>query len=150
MSATTNISQKLADALRAMVSMEDWDDVPAGDDSTVGTAKAVLEDFDAGPQHEDERRWVMSVAVVSADHVSPETLDAYLQASVDDGDPSIGKFGYGYIVYTHEDVDGIPEDMPWDLRCILLWAIKRGYSHVRLDPDGDYVTGLRDYEEESK
>lgn len=39
-------AEKLAAALRAMVDMEDWDDVEAGDGSTVGTAKAVLAQHD--------------------------------------------------------------------------------------------------------
>lgn len=142
MSVIVSIETKLADALRAMIAMEEWDDVEPGDGSTIGTAKAVLNEWEQTPE-----RWVMKVVVISSSHVKYDAFTDYLDVQAEDqGSTDVRYYGDGYMLYAQEHIDAIPESAPPELANVLCWAMNRGFTHVRLDPDGDTVAELPSFD----
>lgn len=158
MSATESISKKLFDALSNMVSMHsammaktnigasfyDADTLRAMNDAPIAAGKA-LDEYAAG---ENERRWEMRVVVISTAHLREETCNTFLcNLAGDDND--VIELLDGYIVRAgdHIDhIDDIPESYPEELQEALVWAMNRGYTHVRFDSDGDVVSGLTDFD----
>lgn len=156
MSATTSISEKLAEALRAyvttvdhgkrLVNPEEWE-------SHLDWAKLERDAKAALNQYETAEvagaRWEMRVVVISSEHVSYDTFTDYLAVQADSSETWVRTYGTdneGYMLYTHEHIDEIPEHTPPELANVLCWAMNRGYTHVRLDQDGETVAELPSFD----
>lgn len=155
MSATESIEKKLYDALVAMVQMHtsvlektnvgasfyDADALRAMNEAPIQAAKAIKE-YDAA---ENERRWEMRVVVISTEHLRAATCNTFL-ANLAGEDNDVIELLDGYIVRAGDDIDDIPENYSQELQEALVWALNRGYTHVRFDADGDVVDGLSTFE----
>lgn len=106
-------------------------------------AKAAMEKHNAR-----EERWEMRVVVISTAHLREATCNTFL-ANLAGDDNDVIELLDGYIVRAgdHIDhIDDIPENYPEELQEALVWAMNRGYTHVRFDSDGDVVSGLTDFD----
>lgn len=138
MSATESIETKLVAALRS--AKEDLDRYAV----SLPDVEAALKEWDEKPE-----RWEMKVIVLSSEHVSYDTFTDYLARTAEDGDSDVhtyGAYNEGYLIYTHEHIDGIPGGTPPELANVMCWAMNRGYTHVRLDQDGDTVVELPSFD----
>lgn len=148
MSATESISKKLFDALSAALPAIKI----AGDRGYAGDlyqqAMDAVTEYVAGPQQEAERRWVMRVVVVSNEHLHEESFHSFLEDKVDDvhQGAAIFRCDEGFIVRVIDADEDAPEDYPVELVEALNWARTQGYTHVRFDPDGDFVPMLQEFE----
>lgn len=135
MSAIESTETKLVAALRS--AKEDLDRYAV----SLPDVEAALKEWDEKPE-----RWEMKVVVISSEHVSYESFTDYLAYQAEKDSPDVRNYGEGYMLYTHDLVEGIPDDTPADVRAVLTWALERGYTHVRLDQDGDTTADLPSYD----
>ena len=135
MSATESTETKLVAALRS--AKEDLDRYAV----SLPDVEAALKEWDEKPE-----RWEMKVVVLSSEHVSYDAFTGYLAYQAEEGSPDVRNYGDGYMLYTHDLVEDIPDDTPADVRAVLTWALERHYTHVRLDQDGDTTADLPSYD----